>query len=378
MRLLLVTETPPCTPNGFGVTLKCLFKEIPHHVIYTDFDFKSIGDNLGYTFAQVPYHNSKKFLFSLFLGKIPEWRSQYSSKWLHRNIDDNFTIVYAFIYSTECLKYAHWIANKKQIPLVVHLADFSPKFECRHPAKILLKASKLVCITEEMKSIYEQTLGRKDIEVLHNGAEDTCAEIAPPQVVKFSKKKPFLLCFIGSLFSHLHGQCIEDLFEAVSQVRKKIPWLEFHLYGQRQPAHFLDDLIHSDGFTHHGIVMPLNKKFEIMEKAHSFVIPSSFNDQKHLHYRYSFPTKLPELIASGRPILSYGPKETSTNRILEANNIGLRVNDRSVPKLVDAIENIVNKYEDNVSRLAAASPTLIEKFSADSVRRKLRKIVSFN
>lgn len=276
------------------------------------------------------------------------------------------------------MKYAQWIAIKKQIPLVVHLADYSPEFDHQPIANILRQSSKLVCITEEMKSKYEKTLGRKDIEVLHNGAEQGCSEIASPHSLQFSEQNPFILCFIGSLFSRLHGQCIEDLFEAVSKIRKKIPWFEFHLYGQRQPTDFLEDLIQTDGITHHGIVMPLNKKFEIMERANCFVIPSSFNNQKNSHYRYSFPTKLPELIASGRPILLYGPKETSTNRILEANKIGLRLNDRSVPKLVDTLENLVTKYEDCISLYTTASPTLMENFSADSIRRKLKNILSFN
>ena len=276
------------------------------------------------------------------------------------------------------MKYAQWIANKRQIPLIVHLADYSPEFDNQPITNILSQASKLVCITEEMKSIYAQSLGRKDIEVLHNGADELCTQIASLKIENFSLRNPFILCFIGGLFSHLHGQCIEDLIEAVSEIRKNFPWFEFHLYGQRQPADFLEDLIQTDGITHHGIVMPLNKKFKIMEKAHCFVIPSSFNDQNNSHYRYSFPTKLPELIASGRPILSYGPKETSTNRILEANSIGLQLNDRSVPKLVDALENLVTNYEDCVSQFASASPTLMENFSADFVRRKLKKIVSLN
>ena len=75
-------------------------------MIYTDFEFKSIGDELGYKFAHVPNHNSKKFALPFLLGKIPEWRSHYSYKWLHKNIDRDFSIVYAFVYSTECLKYA--------------------------------------------------------------------------------------------------------------------------------------------------------------------------------------------------------------------------------------------------------------------------------
>ena len=355
-----------------------MFREINHRVVYTDAAFKQFGDKLGYLLAQVPYHPSGRFLFSFLTGKIPEWRGSYSSLWLKKNLSEKFSSVYAFVYSTECMKYAHWIAKKSKIPLVVHLADHSPEFEIPASTNILIGASKLVCITEEMKSMYERTLGRKDIEVLHNGAEQACSEIASPRPEPFSEQNPFVLCFLGGLFSHLHGDCIEDFFEAVSQIRKKNPWIEFHLYGQRQPFDFLKDLILGDGFTHHGIVMPLEKKFEIMEKAHCFVIPSSFKEEKHRHYRYSFPTKLPELIASGRPILSYGPKETATNRILETNNLGLRIHDRSVEKLVETLEILISQYQESVKKFALVSPTILEKFSADCVRSRLRNILSIN
>jgi glycosyltransferase involved in cell wall biosynthesis len=354
-----------------------MFKEIEHGVVYTDAAFKEFGDRLGYLLAQVPYHPSGRFLLSFLTGKIPEWRGRYSSSWLKKNLSEKFSSVYAFVYSPECMKYAHWIAKKCKLPLVVHLADHSPEFEGPSSANILRGASKLVCITEEMKSKYERTLGRKDIEVLHNGVEPACSEIASPSYESFSEQNPYVLCFIGGLFSHLHGDCIEDIFGAVSQIRQKFQWVEFHLYGQRQPADFLEDLIHLDGFTHHGIVMPLEKKFEIMEKAHCFVIPSSFKEEKHRHYRYSFPTKLPELIASGRPILSYGPRETATNRMLETYKLGLRIHERSVPKLVDSLDTLVSQYQGSTKKFGTVSPSILEKFSADCVRRKLRKILSF-
>jgi glycosyltransferase involved in cell wall biosynthesis len=242
---------------------------------------------------------------------------------------------------------------------------------------VLRGASKLVCITKEMKSMYERSLGRNDIEVLHNGAEQACSDIASPTYEPFSVQNPFVLCFIGSLFSNLHGDCIEDFFKAVTEVRAKYSWIEFHLYGQREPADFLEDLICLEGFTHHGVV-PVYKKFDVMEKAHCFVIPSSFKEEKHQHYRYSFPTKLPELIASGRPIISYGPQETATNRILKINNLGLRIHDRSVPKLVESLEILVSQYQESVKKFASFSPTAREKFSADGVRRKLKNILSFN
>jgi len=354
-----------------------MFREIEHQVIYTDAAYKQLGEKLGYLLAQVPYHPAGRYFLSFLAGKIPEWRGNYSSFWLKKNLSCTFSSVYAFVYSAECMKYAHWTAKRCKIPLVIHLADHSQEFERISSVNILQGAAKLVCITEEMKSKYERTLGRKDIEVLHNGAEQACSEIASPSYEPFSEQNPFVLCFIGSLFSNLHGDCVEDFFKAVSEVRSKYLWTEFHLYGQRQPADFLDDLICLDGFTHHGVV-PVNKKFDVMEKAHCFVIPSSFKEEKHQHYRYSFPTKLPELIASGRPIISYGPQETATNRILKSNNLGLRIHDRSVPKLVESLETLVSQYQESVKKFASVSPTTLENFSADGVRRKLRNILSFN
>ena len=87
--------------------------------------------------------------------------------------------------------------------------------------------------------MYEQTHGRKDIEVLHNGAEQACSEISSPNPEPFSEQNPFVLCFIGGLFYHLHGDCIEDLFEAVSRIRKKIPGLSLIYTAKGNPLIFL-------------------------------------------------------------------------------------------------------------------------------------------
>ena len=347
-------------------------------MVYTDAAFKQFGDKHGYLLAQVPYHPSGRFLPSFLVGKIPEWRGQYSSPWILKRLTDKFSSVYAFVYSTECMKYAYWISKKKKLPLAIHLADHSEKFKEAGSTEILSKASKLICITDEMKSKYEGMLDRSDIEVLHNGAEQNCLAIPSPRQGPFNKENPFIICFIGGLFSHLHGDCIEDIFEAVAQIRKKKPWIEFHLYGQRQPNNFMAQEILSEGCTHHGIVMPLEKKFDIMERAHCFVVPSSFKEENHKHYRYSFPTKLPELIASKRPILSYGPQDTATNRILASNELGIRVSDRSVTKLVQTIQNLESQYPSILYELSKITPEISVKFSAKNVREKLSRIISLN
>ena len=373
--MLLITETPPGTPNGFGVTLDCMFKNIDHRVLYTDASFKNHGEKKGYIFGQVPFHRSRRYYLNFLFGLIPEWRGNYSHKWLKANLGNKYSIVYAFVYSVECIRFANWVSDYIGIPLFIHLADHSKEFQSVEITKTLRECAKLICITGEMKKNYETMLGRKDLEVLHNGAEDLCFNIADPKLPPFRIENPFRFCFLGGLFSNLHGDCIEDFFCAIKILRKKYNWVEFHLYGQKQPTDFLYEFLSQNGVKHHGIIMPLDKKFEIMEQAHCFVIPSSFNPNKHEDYKYSFPTKLPELIASGRPILSYGPADTSANRFLAQHHIGFQVNKRTVDDLVSTMMELIENYSQKLA-LARSTRNFAEiQLSAQKVRSKLSQII---
>ena len=374
-KVLLVTETPPGTPNGFGVTLKCFFKDTAHQVLYTDAAYREHGENNRFTLAQVPYHRSKKHLLSFLTGRIPEWRNHYSKSWLRKNLKETYSVVYAFVYSKNCLLYASWIANEKNLPLMIHVADYGKELAALQIAKIIQRCTKLICITEEMRAKFESMFGRKDIEVLHNGAESQCFNLSAPSLTFFNEKNPFNLCYLGGLFSHLHSDCIEDVFEAVGNLRKRCPRLEFHMYGQVNPKNFLLKQINGSGVIHHGIVMPLDKKYEIMEEAHCFIIPSSFNPKNHEDYRYSFPTKLPELIASGRPILSYGPSDTATNRFLKANNLGILLHQRSINRLMQTLTSIMSNYSVTVDQIHSDHSRIAKSFSGSMIREKLAEIL---
>lgn len=375
MKVLLVTETPPGTPNGFGVTLKCLFHKTPHKVLYTDAEFKNHGEKEGYLLAQVPYHPARRHFLSFKMGNIPEWRGNFSSKWLKRHLNEPYGKVFAFVYSIDCLYYADWIAQQIKTPLIVHIADHCDSFEHKSAVSVMQKCNKLICITEKMKSKYESVLGRKDIEVLHNGAEENCFNLPSSSPASFDKENPLRLCFIGGLFSHLHGECIEDVVEAVRLFRLDRDFMEFHLYGQRNPACFGKEIFSQSGIKHHGIVMPLEKKYQIMEEAHCFIIPSSFNEDNHRCYRFSFPTKLPELIATGKPIISYGPRDTATNRLLENNSIGIRIHNRSIKCITDALTSIANQYPEILKKNQKNNANLRMRFSAEAMRQKLSQIL---
>ena len=132
----------------------------------------------------------REILFSLVAGKIPEWRGRYSRLWAIRNLPKEYSLIYNFVYSAECLFFADWISKIKKIPIIVHIADHSISFEQKRVRNIISRAKQLICITDEMKCRYEKMLGRRDVAVLHNGAEEECSEIPLPSNLVFSQSTP--------------------------------------------------------------------------------------------------------------------------------------------------------------------------------------------
>ncbi len=223
-----------------------------------------------------------------------------------------------------------------------------------------------------MKRLYEEKTQRRDIKVFHNFPDNRCfPKNAGSMIAKhpFSKSNPLILTFIGGLYSYLHKDSIEDILNAVSKLNSEGIPIELHLYGERFPKSFLEREISQKGIIHHGLVMPLEKKYEIMKNADAFVIPSSFDHKINQDYQYSFPTKLTEFIASGKPVIYYGPNNTATSNFCKKHK-GINVIDtKSQNSIFNTLGRLINDYQN----LKSAS-----KENSESIKDTLSKEIILN
>ena len=93
-----------------------MFKEIDHEVVYP----MQLSKNwvIKWLFTRSGSLSSiRSFFLSFFMGKIPEWRGSIHQHGCSRT-SNKFSCVYAFVYSPECMKYAHWISKKRSFPLL--------------------------------------------------------------------------------------------------------------------------------------------------------------------------------------------------------------------------------------------------------------------
>ena len=343
-----MTETPPGTPNGFGVTLSTLLSGLNCSVVFTDASFRKEVANKGFIHAHCPYHKSKKSLFLFLLGLIPEWRGKYSKLWLFLFLRVKFDIVYSFFYSLENVRFASWLATQKKCRHIVHIADHSSLFFNSLEFKSILQSSyKRACIGHNMKDAYEKKFDW-EFEVFHNYADSKHLPLPPVDDFTFNAENPFKILFLGSLFSYLHNGAINDLCNAVTELSDNGHSLVFNLYGQRVPSDFLTTEIDGKSVVHQGEV-PTTERFEIMQEHHVFVVPSTFDSSVSAEYCFSIPTKLPELLASGRPTIIYGPDIMEAHRFCKDNGCGYVIDERSVNKLKAALIDIMENYQEQLA-----------------------------
>jgi len=184
--------------------------------------------------------------------------------------------------------------------------------------------------------------------VFHNYADSKNLPLASVDDFKFNAHNPFKILFLGSLFSHLHEGAINDICKATKELNKQGQPLIFNLYGQRVPSDFLNSEIDGKSVRHHGEV-PAAKRFKIMEEHHVFVVPSTFDSDLANEYSFSIPTKLSELLASGRPTIIYGPDIMEAHRFCKDNECGYVIDKRSVDMLMKTLIEIMENYRESLS-----------------------------
>ncbi len=356
------------------MTLKNLFNGLIHDVLYTDSSFISSVKGTNYIHGHCPYHKSRKGIFLFIIGLVPEWRGYYSRVWMFFFLRKKYDLIYAFFYSIDLAKFASWIASQKKAKLILHIADHSPSFINNFEfIKILDQSEKLCCIGKNMKDYYEGIF-KKSFDVFHNLADDAYLPFTNKINFTFSESNPLKILFIGSLFETLHKGAINNICRAINELNDEGYSISFNLYGQIVPNTFLKEELTTPHVNHHGTIPP-EGRFSIMSKNHCFIIPSSFTNTIKDEYRYSIPTKLPELLLSGRPVIIHGPKEMEAYRYCSENNCGILIGDHSIKQLKLKIIDLFLNFSRHKDDAIKSSNNLLNKLSISSQSSRFHSFV---
>ena len=340
------------TPNGFGVTLKNLFGDWPRENIrffYNREEYRlQPKSDLDFRFAPVPASPGRRYAIPKILGITPEWRGQYSQRWLKRNLSGfEPDLVFSSVHSIHSILFGDWTAQQLQKPHALHVMD-EPFHDYAQNAvcEILGRTCSLMTISQTMRTAYKELYGVES-EVFHNGAERAFFTVKTREQLD----DPIRLRFIGNLLQLQHFNAIEDIAEAVLEFNKRSPRKAvFEIFGNEIPSGCSNEIIKEGEIIFHGPI-PLEDRLTTIAQADILVIPFTFDPSIFESYRLSIPTKLPENLATGIPVLLYGPKGMAATDLCIDQGLGTVISERSVSHLVEFLHLF---HDDQASHVAKA------------------------
>ena len=234
-------------------------------------------------------------------------------------------IVYGFLGSMAQIRLTSELTRTLRIPVAIHIMDdwpavlyrrglFGPllrRVVQREFEALLREASLHLAICEEMCEEYQERYGTTFLP-FHNAID--MEEWSAYARRDWKAGTPFIVRYIGSIVPDGQREALRDVFEAVTRLRGSGASVEMWVHAPKDQVSYLRNC----GFPLDGIRLvepPLPETVaRLLAEADVLVLPFNFDPRSARYLRLSMPTKVPAYMASGTPILVYGPSEIAAAR----------------------------------------------------------------
>jgi glycosyltransferase involved in cell wall biosynthesis len=230
-------------------------------------------------------------------------------------------LLYSVLGSNAFMALTVAIQRRFRLPTVIHLMDdfpavthrrglFAP-FERMRMQRLLADnfrtATACMGICREMCDAFAQRYGRSFV------AFQNCVDVARwralVRTTGAAKGPPYRLLYFGSIFANAQLASLADICRSVARLNDSGFAIAFEIAAS--DAHRAQH--HAALATHPAVRLIAQTEddrafFEMLAAADALVLPVNFDANTVEFIRYSMPTKVPAYMASGTPILVYGPR----------------------------------------------------------------------
>lgn len=296
-------------------------------------------------------------------------------------------VIYTILGSIEMMELVEKIRVHFDVPVVVHLMDdwraereryglLSPLRRWRlnkYFERSIRTASGHLAICDAMASVYGAEFG-VHFEAIQNVIDsDDWFRVARQDV---TPGNPARLLYAGSIYPNVQLSGLMEIAAAVARLREKGVAVAFDVMAPDfMVAPYRSKLEACDGTRVRPQCMR-DQYFATICGADLLVLPTNFEAGAKRMVQYSMPTKVPEYLVSGVPILLYGPAGIAQIEYAEEAGWGVTVTQQE-PRILDAaLERIVEDRAQRRDLVRKARETATERHDATKVRAAFRSILS--
>lgn len=380
-KTLLVSSLFPPVMNGPSILIGNLFRHFPKgsYVVLT-----SDPEQLGYRKdSESKLQNGRSYYCSMLRGS--RFLSQYKRDLLNipRLILRGLAIirkekvatilgVFPFIHFTIAAYYLSVISHK---PLFLFFFDdMRALYTSRkhkwiagiYEKKINKRAKGIFVMTEFLRERYKQLYGKAAVVIPHSVDRTLYKSIKDHNYPSHAKKKPRRIVFTGNIYAE-HLEALQNIVKVVNNYPSSE--LELCLYTPRNREYFKKhELLGPNIHYGHALRDEIPK---IQQDADILFLPLSFNPPRPDIVWSACPSKLPEYLASGVPILIHAPPNSFLSCYGKEKGFALVVDRNNIDALKKAVKQLI--YDDSLrERLVLAAQKVLHLHSSTMLSRKLQ------
>lgn len=327
----------------------------------------------------------KSFFLNIrhYLGIYPFiYRLRVSDKFLEWINDFQPEIIYTQLSNFKILNLITQLLDEKQIPLAIHIMDDWPKtlkepgllyfywkWFLNHNIRKLINNSKvLMSICPAMS---EEYLKRYKHEFIPFQNTIEVAKIIDKTHKDYDIQGAFTILYAGRIGKGTYNSVLM-LAKAIELLGKEGLNILLKIRAGILPREY-SSKIDSYTFTKLDDFLSHEKMPEELSAVDLLVIPLDFANIKFT--RLSMPTKVPEFLVSGTPVLVFAPKTTALYKYANTLKWGYTISENSIEYLTDGIRKLYNDIELRESLGAIGKNVAKKNHDGVVVREKFRNLL---
>ncbi len=403
-RVLVLCDEPINTISGGGVTMGNLFRGWPpdklgqvwaHHRFTIDDticpNYLRLGEHKmpGESWVPESLRRQRELVRKLRPLLRPGIRLDYARvlQWV-RDFAPDVIYSQATPYPMYTWWLPRWLARDLQIPLVNHIMDDWPA-AIRHEWPLFYRQIMLPFLRQQLRQLFN--VGVCNLVI--------CEQMAEAFSVRYDKAflpfhnmidlehwtmpkedfgqagDVFQVVYLGALSEDNQVHSLRDIALAIGALvqRGVRVCLTVHT-GDNYLGHYRQFLEGIPGVTHGGSVSR-ERLCSTLAAADLLALPVNFDVRSLAMIQYSMPTKVPEYMASGAPVLVYAPGHVPAAVYAREEGWGYVVAERSPQKLETALLALMES-EDTRALLGRRGRELaLRRHDAQMVRQRFREVM---
>jgi glycosyltransferase involved in cell wall biosynthesis len=294
-------------------------------------------------------------------------------------------IIYSMLSSIEMMKLVLHLSNRLKVPVVPHFVDDWPSTHSRNfpfaplflpiqtwlLRKIIHRSPVILTICNAMSVEYKRRY-KKETHSFMNCVDVSILHRKPPLL---DDNKCIRFAYIGGL--HLNRwKSLMDIAISLEKIRNEGMNVELVVFAPSIDINSYSDILNSIPVVKIGGTLPSEKVIESLYQFNVLVHIESFDRQNRLFTKFSISTKIPQYMASGKPILAYGPEEVASCNYIKENDCGLIVGKQNLGLLNDTLKSMILDHQLR-NRLGSKGRIIASaKHNAEIEREKLRLLLN--